>query len=127
MPEFEPEMDVLQGLSYLDAVVRESLRVNAPVSNTVRTAAEDDVIPLSEPIIGRDGNKLNEITVAKGDTVFVGILNMNRAPEIWGEDAAEFKPERWIDGTIPETATKGIEAPWAHIATFLAGPRGALP
>lgn len=51
---------------------------------------------------------------------------MNREPEIWGPDAHEFKPERWIDG-LPETASKGMEVPFAHIATFIAGPRGAPP
>lgn len=84
-------MDLLHGLPFLDAVVRESLRVLAPVSNTVREAAVDDVIPLSEPIVSRDGKELKEITVAAGETVFVGILNMNRAEEIWGQDAAKFR------------------------------------
>lgn len=35
------------------------------------------------------------------------------------------RPDRWLDGTIPETASS-IEAPWAHMATFLAGPRGCI-
>lgn len=43
-----PEMDVLEGLKYLDAVVRESLRWNSIVPSSIRTCMKDDVIPLSD-------------------------------------------------------------------------------
>ncbi|KAJ6602782.1 cytochrome P450 [Mycena vulgaris] len=41
--------------------------------------------------------------------------------EIWGADAAEFKPERWDN--IPETAVSGA---WPSLFCFSAGPRHCI-
>lgn len=41
--------------------MRETLRLYAPVAATGRTATEDCVIPLAEPIIDRNGVKKTEI------------------------------------------------------------------
>jgi cytochrome P450 len=38
-------MDELNALPYLDAVVRETLRVHSPVRNSMRVAVRDDTIP----------------------------------------------------------------------------------
>ena len=48
-------MDELNALPYLDAVTRETLRVHAPVSSTLRVAVKDDTIPLSTPVTDMDG------------------------------------------------------------------------
>lgn len=72
VPEAEPSIDVLNGLPYLDAVVKESLRIESPVSGTVRMAAEDEVIPLSVPVVGRDGKEMTSVNVSKGTAIFVG-------------------------------------------------------
>lgn len=52
-------MDELNALPYLDAVVRESLRVHAPVLATTREVAQDDFLPFSEPLIDKHGNMIN--------------------------------------------------------------------
>lgn len=54
-----PTMDELNALPYLDAVVRESLRVHAPVLATTREVAQDDFLPFSEPLIDKHGNMIN--------------------------------------------------------------------
>lgn len=56
-----PTMDELNALPYLDAVVRESLRVHSPVSATSREAVQDDFVPFSEPLKDRHGNWINGI------------------------------------------------------------------
>jgi cytochrome P450 len=48
-------LESLNGLTYLDAVVREILRYHPPVSISVREAQKDDVIPLENGFVGRDG------------------------------------------------------------------------
>lgn len=48
-------MDELNALPYLDAVVRETMRVHAPVPSTVRVAVADDVLPLSVPLTDLKG------------------------------------------------------------------------
>ena len=59
-------------------------------------ATQDTVLPLSSPIAGVDGRKIERLHVPKGTTVFVGIAAANRIKELWGEDAEEWKPERWL-------------------------------
>ena len=56
-----PTMDELNSLPYLDAFVREVLRLYAPVSSTVRMANRDDIIPLAAPVRGKNGRMLHEI------------------------------------------------------------------
>lgn len=86
-----PSMEEINALPYLDAVIRENLRINAPVAGTHRTAAKDDLIPLSTPIVDRKGVKRWEVRVEKGDVMFISLLAMNRDKSVWGEDALEFK------------------------------------
>ena len=59
-----PTMDDLNGLPYLDAVVRETLRRYSPVTVIARTAGKDDFIPLSKPFTDRKGNVRHEIRFA---------------------------------------------------------------
>lgn len=54
-------MDELAALPYLDMVVRETLRLHAPVASTMRVATRDDVIPLNKPFIGQDGVEYHSI------------------------------------------------------------------
>ena len=103
-----PTMEELNALPYLDAVVRETLRVHAVVGSTVRVAVKDDVIPVSTPYKDAKGNLRHEIKcavhyiyfqcanfsthrVAKGSSIFLPILALNRDKTIWGEDSFEFK------------------------------------
>lgn len=51
----QEDLAELNTLPFLDAVVRETLRLHAPVPSTIRNAVCDDVIPLAAPFIGRDG------------------------------------------------------------------------
>lgn len=56
-----PSMDELQALPYLDAVVREVLRLHSPVPMSGRVATQDDVLPLAKPIVDRHGVSRTEI------------------------------------------------------------------
>lgn len=74
------------------------------VLNLSRTRS-DTVLPLSEPITGIDGSKIHEVHVPKDTTIIVGILSSNRNKAIWGEDALEWKPERWLN-PLPKSVTE---------------------
>ena len=56
-----PTMDDLNGLPYLDAVVRETLRLHPAVTVILREARKDDCIPLSKPFTDTKGIEHNEI------------------------------------------------------------------
>jgi cytochrome P450 len=57
-----PSMDELMGLPYLDAVLKESLRVHPPVPITSRFAMKDDVLPVEKPYTDRYGVVRDTIT-----------------------------------------------------------------
>ncbi|KAJ7177190.1 cytochrome P450 [Mycena filopes] len=118
-----PTMEELNSLSYLESVVREVMRVHAPAVFTQRMAMEDDVLPLSKPYIDRQGNSHDSLPISKGQMIHVPILAVNTDKEIWGEDAHEFKPERWEN--IPERAT-AIPGVWGNLMTFFAGPHNCI-
>lgn len=42
---------------------------------------------------------------------------------MWGPDAHEFRPERWLEGNLPEGV---LELPSLASPTFLAGPRACI-
>lgn len=72
---------------------------------TPRRTRQDVVLPLSEPIHGEDGSLIHEIPVPKDTMVIIGIRACNRNKAIWGDDAQEWKPERWL-APLPEEVGK---------------------
>ncbi|KAF8816768.1 cytochrome P450 [Phlegmacium glaucopus] len=118
-----PTMDDLNGLPYLDAVVRETLRLHPSIPSLIRAAKKNDCIPLSQPFTDRKGVVRNEIRVRKGQSITVPIFFINRDKSIWGEDSTEFKPERWVN--IPDAAAS-VPGVWANMMTFIGGPRACI-
>ncbi|EIN09254.1 cytochrome P450 [Punctularia strigosozonata HHB-11173 SS5] len=118
-------MDEVDGLEYLDATVREGLRYHSPLATTERVATRDDVIPLDTPYVDKDGVTRESIRVKKGDNILVPIRAVNRSKELWGEDAEEFRPERWLQSAIPDAA-KRIPGIYSHMMTFLGGTHSCV-
>ncbi|KAJ7855475.1 cytochrome P450 [Mycena olivaceomarginata] len=118
--------DALVALPYLDAVLREILRLYPPVSpGMFREARAETVVPLSNPIIGVDGKVYHTLTVPKGTGIYIAITAANHSTRIWGEDALEFRPERWTGGKADFTAEKlcGI---YGNMMTFLGGGHSCI-
>lgn len=89
--------DSILHCEYLDHVVREALRLHAPVTSTMRVAGADDIIPVARPFLDRRGQVHTEIHVKKGDIITIPIQAMNKDTEVWGDDATKFWPERWAE------------------------------
>ncbi|KAH8120630.1 cytochrome P450 [Phellopilus nigrolimitatus] len=124
-PSYQLETDpiaVLDALPFLDAVVRETLRLAPPVHGTIRVAMRDDVIPLSEPLVLRTNERVSEVHIRKGSYVHIPIEGLNYSKDIWGEDALFFKPERWT--SLPANASHhpGL----ANLMSFTFGPHACI-
>lgn len=100
--------DALEKMQYLHAALTETLRLYPAVPVTGKLCFSDDTLP--------DGFSVN-----KGDMVCYQPYAMGRMKFIWGGDAEEYKPERWLDGDgffRPENPFK--------FTAFQAGPRICL-
>jgi len=79
---FEIGLKQLESIEYLGNFVKEMMRLHPVVSGTFRTTLEDDVLP-------------NGLAVPKGTVVYLMYGVLQRQKSIWGENADEFRPERW--------------------------------
>ncbi|KAF8659052.1 hypothetical protein AX16_001924 [Volvariella volvacea WC 439] len=116
----------LESLAYLDAVCRETLRLYPPLSAVGRRARKDMILPLSTPVKGQDGRMMKELYVPNNTDVMVSILASNRNPALWGLDAYEWKPERWLKPLPEEVARARIPGVYSHIMTFIGGGRACI-
>ena len=64
------------------------------------------MLPLLWPIKSADGkSEITEIPLKKNTNVIVSILGANRSKRVWGEDADQWKPDRWLN-PLPESVSK---------------------
>jgi len=118
--------DEIMALPILDAVYKETTRVYPAGTTLMRSVQRDCTLPLSSPITGKDGRLMDNINLQKGDSVIVSALNCNRNPAIWGADAEEWKPERWLS-PLPETVSENkIPGIYSNLITFAGGHRSCV-
>jgi len=113
----------LDGLPFLDNVVKEVLRLVPPVHSSIRVATTDDVIPTSGPVKMLTGVLTNGIPIAKGTMVHVPIEGFALDRGIWGLDAWHFNPDRW--DSLPPGVNDQPGA-FANLLTFSGGPRACI-
>ncbi|KFK22353.1 hypothetical protein AALP_AAs42226U000100 [Arabis alpina] len=106
MPKFDPAD--LDKLVYLDAAVCESLRLYPSVPFNHKSPAKPDVLP--------SGHKVDE-----NWKIVISIYAVGRMRSIWGDDAEDFRPERWISDK-----GKLRHEPSYKFLAFNAGPRSCL-
>lgn len=126
--------------SYLDAVVHETLRLHPPLPELTRVvstclsqhilpetsqqiqAAEDDIISLSEPIVTSDGSMTDRVHVSRGTVILLPVEYINQSALVWGSDARDFRPERWLKDSSAVTIA-GKTLGYRGMLTFSDGPR----
>ncbi|KAJ8124317.1 hypothetical protein O1611_g9323 [Lasiodiplodia mahajangana] len=117
LPSVDSDADItsldIDHMPYLNAVCNEILRYYAPVPITIReTAQETDII----------GHK-----IPKGVRVILAPWATNFDKTLWGPDAHEFNPERWMPRSADDkrAASGGASSNYAFM-TFLHGPRSCI-
>ncbi|KAJ7925538.1 cytochrome P450 [Mycena leptocephala] len=101
----------------LNAVLKETLRLTPAGPILERMATEDCVLPLSTEIKTSSGTHIRELPIRKGQIIFLALAAYQRQEPLWGSDAHEFKPSRWLEGdpcTGPHLAhTQNYYHSWA--------------
>ncbi|KAF7980393.1 hypothetical protein HWV62_38192 [Athelia sp. TMB] len=100
-----PTYRTIKDMQWLECVVMESLRRMPPVPGTPRRASKDVWV--------------GDVFVPKGTLIPIHIRMINTLKEVWGEDAEEFRPERWLN--LPKTYN-----PTFSLLSFIAGPHGCI-
>ncbi|KAJ7593938.1 cytochrome P450 [Mycena floridula] len=120
-------MNDIESMPYLNAVVKESLRFNPVAPITHRQANQDDVLPLSKPITLTNGKIVHELPIPKGTKIMASIHAYNRLPEIFGDDADSFNPDRWLNNGphVDKGANVGLGV-YANLFTFSGGQRSCI-
>lgn len=101
--------EVIDNMPFLHAVCQETLRLWAPVPLTLRDTAADTTI------LGQ--------FVPKSTKIILAPWAVNHNVALWGEDAGEFRPDRWM---APGQANAGGAVSNYAFLTFLHGPRSCI-
>ncbi|KAF0532036.1 cytochrome P450 [Gigaspora margarita] len=101
-----PTFDEIDQLKYLECVFKEVLRIAPPVPLLTRYNAKDEV--------------MNGYVIPKGTPLMIPIYAIHHDPSIWGDDAEDFNPSRWLDPEIKSKVTS------SNYLAFSAGPRSCL-
>lgn len=73
----------------------------------------------------KSGKMTDSISIAKGSLIVVPIKAINCSLAIWGPDATEFKPDRWLAEDGISGKAKEFQG-HRHLMTFVDGPRMCL-
>ncbi|CUA73383.1 Putative cytochrome P450 CYP13A7 [Caenorhabditis elegans] [Rhizoctonia solani] len=117
--------DLISGMPWLDAIAKETFRHRPLSSHTERVALKDDVLRLHNPVYNERGHKITEVAIKAGQLIHIPSISMSHAKSVWGEDADEFRPERWLDPSRlpPANATS---SGWSGLFVFSEGPRQCI-
>ncbi|KAK0455285.1 cytochrome P450 [Desarmillaria tabescens] len=74
------------------------------------TSAEDDHLPLAEPIITSDGKAFAQVPISKGQIIFASMYIYNRLASIWDDYAAEWNPRRFLEDRGIKQESLGVYA-----------------
>ncbi|KAF9527856.1 cytochrome P450 [Crepidotus variabilis] len=115
--------DAISKLPWLEAVIKETLRLYPPVPFVRRSCIKETVLSFTKPT-----GELSSVTVPKGTILFVGIATANRLETIWGSDAKEWKPERWLSDTSPMAQDPSLKLPGIYhgMLSFFGGGRACV-
>ncbi|KAM5543149.1 hypothetical protein V8D89_003023 [Ganoderma adspersum] len=114
----------LDSLTLTMNAIKETLRFHSIVVALQRVAQKDDVLPLLYPITSTSGEVVTEIPVRAGQLIHMSFAGYHRLPEIWGEDAHIWNPDRFSRiETGKQTTNVGV---FANLMTFSAGVRACI-
>ncbi|KAF4594414.1 Cytochrome P450 4V2 [Ophiocordyceps camponoti-floridani] len=115
-----PSYADIDGLPYLNAVIKEALRKHSTGTSSRETKSE---------IV------IQGVRIPRGTTIKLATYATSNDPEFWGDDVDEFLPERWLEGADVnndvgngdgrDARIGGASSKYAFMP-FMQGPQGCL-
>ena len=141
-------LEELDQMEYLDAVIvsngspllviadlfvamlqREVLRYRSAATMTTRVSFNEQTLPLSEPIRGRNGKSMSSVVIPAGTEIIISIDQWNFDERIFGSDAKMFNPDRWLGpagAALRESPASKGGPMFPPVMTFLGGVRSCI-
>ncbi|KAH6889000.1 cytochrome P450 monooxygenase pc-1 [Coprinopsis sp. MPI-PUGE-AT-0042] len=110
-PSRAPTYDDVRAMKYLRAVLNESMRLLPPVPNDVRECVNGAIWPSPDP-------DEKPIYIPPGSSTPYSPILIHTRKDLWGPDADEFDPDRFIDDRVKKYL---VPNPYIFIP-FNAGP-----
>ncbi|CAN1251638.1 Cytochrome P450 714A1 [Linum perenne] len=107
-----PDINAIRKMKTLTMVIQEALRLYPPAVFVVRELYQDI--------------KFKNIVIPKGMNIQVPISIVQRNPELWGEDAHLFNPERFADGILGATSNAQAYIPFGVGSRVCVGQNFAM-
>ncbi|KAI0957833.1 hypothetical protein AcW1_006096 [Taiwanofungus camphoratus] len=114
-PIQKPTFEIIRELPYLKAVINKTLRLFPPVPLDVRYSVKEGNLPNSDP-----NGKL--FYVPANTSVRYSVFAMHRRVDLWGPDALEFDPYRFLDERLHKYLTNHRSSSYPSMQ----GPASAL-
>ena len=109
-----PDLEILQDMPLLTAVIYESLRLFPPIGQLVNRKASENVL------LGGD------TAIPKGTYLGYNCYSTNRDPATWGPTADCFEPGRWGESTAAIQKNYRMRRARAEFISFHGGRRVCL-
>ncbi|KAM3293259.1 hypothetical protein ACQJBY_036686 [Aegilops geniculata] len=106
------DVDVLRRLKTITMVIQETLRLYPPASLIVREALTDF--------------KLGALDVPRGTIVQTAVAMLHLDKDVWGQDAGEFRPDRFANGAAAACEPSHMYLPFGHGPRICAGQNLAM-
>ncbi|KIL67115.1 hypothetical protein M378DRAFT_160099 [Amanita muscaria Koide BX008] len=110
-----PDQNDIKDMKYLRAVINETLRLFPVVPFNVRESVKATTWPHPDPT-------QKPYYIPAGTRIMYSVLLMHRSKDLWGPDADEFDPDRFLDDRLKKYLTKNSFI----FLPFHAGPRICL-